>query len=58
MRWVVNGCEPDTYYAVKVLAARHHTRVSDVIDRAVEHFCKELGKDIPLPEGWRKPRDW
>jgi len=57
-RWVINDVEPITKDAVRELAARHHVRIGEVLDQAVELFCQQLGTSISLPEGWRKPREW
>lgn len=57
-RWAIQDVEKMTVQAVRVLAVRHNVRVGEVLDQAVEVFCKQLGTSIELPDGWRKPREW
>jgi hypothetical protein len=57
-RWVIDGMDREAIQLGKEMAARHGVRMARIIEEALFHYDQVLGRDVELPAGWRKPRDW
>jgi hypothetical protein len=57
-RWVIEGVDREAVRLAKELAVRHNIRIRDLVEEAIYHYDRELGRSIELPDGWTKPRDW
>lgn len=52
----VRDLDAGTIEDIRQLAALHRVSAATVIEEAMWWFGCELGKSIPLPDGWTRPR--
>lgn len=57
-RWVINGVDPLTVEAIKVLATSKRQSIAFTLDQAVEYFSRKVVFDKNMPLKWSLPDDF